>query len=280
MVMFTRRHEQELAEIKAHAQALNRSAQEGLAELARINEAQNQGETPGREESGPFSNYLDLLDRLHGHLRPRTYVEIGIGQGRSLARARPETLSVGIDPRPKLSNPYPAMKIFELTSDDFFGQHDLHTVLDGRPVDFAFIDGLHAFEFALRDFRNLERFCGSDSTIVMHDCYPKDDEAALREDSKAFQRGVWKLILCLKEYRPDLRVVVVEVPPTGLGIVTHLDPASRVLEERYDEIRERFADVGYDQVAHSKREKLNLVPADWNTVESILAERPSRDGGA
>src|SRR5580765_2941741 len=57
--------------------------------------------------SGAFHNYLALLGLIHSHLCPRTYVEIGVGSGRSLARAGPTTLCVGIDPEPKLRVPIP-----------------------------------------------------------------------------------------------------------------------------------------------------------------------------
>ena len=207
-----------------------------------------------------FPSYLTILDLLHDQLRPSTYVEIGVKHGRSLARARPETLCVGIDPRPQLERVPPNAEVFELTSDDFFRRHALREVLGGRAVDLAFIDGQHTLEASLRDFINLERACSTGSVIAIHDCYPKDER---RGD------GVWQLIVCLKEYRPDLRVVVVEVPPTGLGLVTLLDPSSRVLEERYDEICGRFADLGYDEVAPAKRERLNLVPADRDVVKLL-----------
>ena len=46
--------------------------------------------------------YFDLLDRIHQHVLPRTYVEIGVSTGRSLTLALPGTMSVGIDPDPRL----------------------------------------------------------------------------------------------------------------------------------------------------------------------------------
>ena len=48
-------------------------------------------------------------------------------------------------------------------------------------MDFAFIDGMHLFEFALRDFMNLERHCTPQSVIMVHDCYPTEREHAERE---------------------------------------------------------------------------------------------------
>jgi hypothetical protein len=107
--------------------------------------------------------YLPLLERLHEHLRPRTYVEIGVAAGHSLGRARPSTRIVGIDPNPTISDPVvrKSSRIFELTSDEFFDQHDLCSELGGLPVDLAFIDGMHLFEYALRDFINVEAHCHS-----------------------------------------------------------------------------------------------------------------------
>ena len=129
---------------------------------------------------------------------------------------------------------------------------------------------MHTFEASLHDFMNLERFCARESVIAIHDCYPKDEGVAIRKRSKD---GVWKLIVCLNEFRPDLQVVVVEVPPTGLGLVTCLDPTSTVLEDRYDEINRRLTDLGYDEVASERRVRLNLIPPDRERVRAVVAGR-------
>jgi len=47
-----------------------------------------------------FPHYYALLDRLHDHLRPRGYVEIGVADGHSLGLTRPGTVAVGVDPDP------------------------------------------------------------------------------------------------------------------------------------------------------------------------------------
>ena len=81
-------------------------------------------------------------------------MEIGIFQGESLRLATSATVIVGIDPDPKIGCVLgPQMKVFKTTSDEFFATHDLRAELGDRSVDLAFIDGMHRFEFAMRDFR-------------------------------------------------------------------------------------------------------------------------------
>src|SRR5204863_4626942 len=50
-------------------------------------------------------NYLLLLERIHAHLRPSTYVEIGVFHGESLARSDAATDAIGIDPAPQIRHP-------------------------------------------------------------------------------------------------------------------------------------------------------------------------------
>jgi hypothetical protein len=217
--------------------------------------------------------YFALLERLHERLRPRTYVEIGVHMGRSLGRVRPGTTSIGIDPNPRVEDPAveEASRIFRVTSDRFFRRHDLRSELGGLPVDFAFIDGMHLFEFALRDFINLERNCSEQSVIMLHDCYPSERVHAERErQTVAWCGDVWKLIPCLREQRPDLNVAAIDVRPAGMGIITGLDPGSSVLSDSYDEIVERYLALDYDWVEEAKPERLARVDHDWALIEAML----------
>jgi hypothetical protein len=217
--------------------------------------------------------YLALLERLHERLRPRTYVEIGVYMGRSLGRVQPGTRSIGIDPDPSVEDPSveEATKIFRVASDDFFREHDLQSELGGLPVDFAFIDGMHLFEFVLRDFMNLERYCNEHSVIVFHDCYPRERVHAERQPETAVWCGdVWKLIPCLREQRPDLNVAAIDVAPQGMGIVTGLDPNSSVLSDSYDEIEARYIALDYDWVEEAKPERLARMEHDWGLIEAML----------
>jgi hypothetical protein len=220
----------------------------------------------------PGEGYMTILDRIHRHLQPRTYVEIGVETGRSLALAQTCISCVGIDPRPQLSYPIPdTARVFIETSDSFFAQHDLFSELGGRPVDLAFLDGMHLFAFALRDFVNIERYCTPRSTCLVHDCFPLDENTSGADRGTRFWSGdVWKLILCLKKYRPDLDMHIVAAPPTGLAVIRGLDPGSTILRDHMDRIREEFEDLPYSVLRDDKNGKLNLVRNDWPTVRTLL----------
>jgi len=220
------------------------------------------------------SPYLKLLRQIHRHVEPRTYVEIGVSTGRSLALALPGTVSIGIDPAPKVQGALgPHARVVQTTSDEFFARPDAADVLGGAPLDLAFIDGMHQFEYALRDFMHLERWAGAESTILVHDCYPVDEVSAARERTTDCWSGdIWKLIVCLKQWRPDLKLAVIDVAPTGLGLIRGLDPRSSVLEDHYDEILEAYVPMAFSHLEEAgKAEALNRVPNDWLRISALLA---------
>ena len=224
----------------------------------------------------PGISYLRILARVHRYLRPATYVEIGVETGASLTAATSGTAIVGIDPNPQLAYPLPeGASIFHSTSDEFFAKHDLCKELGGQPVDLAFIDGMHLFEFALRDFINLEQYCTPTSTVLVHDCYALDERTSDRDRVTRFWSGdVWKLILCLKKYRPDLEVHTIASPPTGLAIIRRLDPKSRKLRDALDSICVEFTSLPYSTLSGDKGGQLNLVASNWLSVKPLLrAER-------
>src|SRR5262245_5812350 len=219
---------------------------------------------------GPF--YFDVLRAIHGQLRPRTYLEVGVEEGITLRLASPETRSIGIDPQPALTAPLnAATTLHTMTSDAYFAGHDVRAELGGLPIDLAFIDGMHLFEFALRDFINVEKNASPQSTILIHECYPFDRLSAERERKTVFWSGdIWRLVLILRKYRPDLRLNVIATAPTGLGVVRGLDPASRVLAERMQEIVAEFAAIDYSVLDADKAGMLALLPNDWERIKAIL----------
>jgi hypothetical protein len=201
--------------------------------------------------------------------------------------ALPGTRCIGVDPEPQVAFPLPrGTRIFHQTSDDFFAGNDLHTLFDGTPLDLAFIDGMHQFEFALRDFINLERYAGHRTTVLVHDCLPVDEVTAARERTTDFWSGdIWRLILLLRRWRPDLAVAVADRGPTGVGVITRLDPSSTVLTDHYEEIVAEYLALPYSalddgstdgRTGASKAEQLNVVPGDWTAVAHLLPSEPFR----
>lgn len=220
----------------------------------------------------PGEFYFPLLERIVHLLQPRTYVEIGIFQGDSLKMARSASAVIGIDPAPQISwTLEPHMRVYAMTSDDFFARHDLQAELGKRPVDLAFIDGMHQFEYALRDFANLERHCHKDSVILIHDCYPIDEVCASREPRAVNWCGdIWRLIVLLKKYRPDLHVSTIGTAPSGLAVVRNLDPGSTFLHDNLDRLYAEFLALDFAYLAEGKDEKLNLLANDWREIRAEL----------
>src|SRR5205814_2367636 len=120
-------------------------------------------------------HYQTMLGRVHGHLRPRTYLEIGVETGATLRLAHPETLATGV---------------------------------------------------------------------------------------------AWKVIVCLKKYRPELEIHTLACPPTGLSVVRGLDPSSRKLESQLQALYQEFIGLPYSVLGESKSAALNLVPGDWDTARA------------
>ena len=148
------------------------------------------------------------------------------------------------------------MFFFQMPSDTFFASENVRELL-GRPVDMAFLDGLHRFEFLLRDLIGTEAGCHPRSLILLHDCVPLNPRMALRQwlpggpsetETAPFWTGdVWKLLPIVKKHRPDLRLHVLDCPPTGLVAITRVDPASRILADRYYEIIDEHAATVMDE---------------------------------
>jgi hypothetical protein len=220
----------------------------------------------------PGDDHYQWLRRLHAAIKPAVYLEIGVGNGASLALAQPPTCAIGVDPTPAVHGKLATeTHVFAETSDQFFAARRWESLLAGRTVELGFIDGQHLFEQALRDFMNLERYCGPRSVLLLHDTLPLDEQTQARTRTTQFYTGdVWKAVLCLKHYRPDLEVFTIAVPPSGLTVILKPDSASRVLSERFDEAVARFIDLPYAEVESHVDVLLDVVTNDWDAVRERL----------
>jgi hypothetical protein len=174
-------------------------------------------------------------------------MEIGTWKGASLEVSK--CASIAIDPHFELDTNVvgstPFCGLYQMTSDDFFALHNPAQILGGE-IDLAFLDGLHLFEALLRDFINTEKSSKRNSVLALHDCLPPDAAWTKREspgDGGAWTGDVWKVPLILRKYRPDLKIYLFNSPPTGMVLVTNLDPHSDVLSKDYYEIIQEFRDL-------------------------------------
>ena len=184
----------------------------------------------------------EFLEAVHLAYEPRSYLEIGVKTGRSLALSRTRTIAV--DPEPEITSEIVCdLELVQTTSDEFFARDDaLERFPEGR-VDLAFVDGLHLVEFALRDFINVERHTDWTSVIVLDDVLPRGPVESRRErgEKRIWTGDVFKIGEVLARHRPDLLLLLVDTEPTGVLLVLGCDPRNTVLAERYDSIVSEYA---------------------------------------
>ena len=165
----------------------------------------------------------EVLAWLHRWLQPVLYLEIGVDRGISLACANGQ--AIGVDPRPELHlsvDLLPTARILASSSDAFFAQQAA-TLLKPAP-ELAFIDGMHLFEFALRDLLNTERHMAPWGLVVLDDIYPCHPiQAHRRRCSGSWTGDVWKLLPILRSERPDLIILCLNSHTTGLLLIAGLD---------------------------------------------------------
>lgn len=211
--------------------------------------------------------YLEALDHLQRALAPAYYLEIGVRNGGSLKLAR--CPAVGVDPAPAVPDgTLPATaRIHVGTSDDYF----LNTPEATRTPDLAFIDGMHLFEFALRDFMNIERNSAGHTVVVVDDIYPSHPaQAARQRRTRVWTGDVWKLYRCLAEWRPDLQLIALDTAPTGLLLIAGLDRHNTVLRDHYNPIVRQY--VEQETVPADIIERSHALPPSSPLLDALAAK--------
>ncbi len=220
----------------------------------------------------PGNPYKRVIRRIHNTLTPKSYLEIGVASGASIALANTDTEAIGIDPKPRIKKEIPARtRIYQTTSDDFFERYNLFKELGHKQLDLAFIDGLHLFEQVLKDFTNVERYSTTKTVVLVHDCLPVTEVSTDRDRKINFWLGdVWKLIPCLKELRPDLNVNVIRCFPSGLAIITKLDSSSTKLSDNFDKVTQQYLNLSFQDIPKESEEYFSIVPNEWGTIKELL----------
>lgn len=215
-------------------------------------------------------NYYPFLAELHRRLKPRNYLEIGIRNGFSMAQAR--CRAIGIDPNFSITAELDGdFALFRTTSDEYFARPDPLAATGGEPFDLTFIDGLHLFEFAFRDFVNAERHSSGRGVIIFDDILPRSiDEAARQRHTDGWTGDVYGMLEVLARYRPDLTVVPVGTRPTGLLLVTALDPADTTLSDHFAEIMAEFRRPDPQPVPPLLLDRLTVLPPERLLESDVL----------
>ncbi|MXV51659.1 class I SAM-dependent methyltransferase [Pedobacter sp. HMF7647] len=214
------------------------------------------------------------------------YFEIGVQTGFCLFKIKADK-KIAIDPRFIIK---PTKKIkayfrnfsnfnneyFELTSDDFFAQKKDYIKSIGG-IDVIFIDGLHLYEQVLTDITNALQYLNDGGVILVHDCNPLSEAAAVRaytsEEARAlnipgwaniWNGDVWKAIVQLRSEREDLDISVIN-SDHGVGIIQKT-PAENKLSKQLD-----MQTLTYKDLDENRMEFLNLKdPLYFNQFISEL----------
>jgi len=244
----------------------------------------DQGPHPHSLPDHKGTRYTGVLTHLHEWLIPTSYFEIGTSKGESLSLAN--CAAVAVDPAFRLGTrdivgKKPSCALYQMTADSFFRRHDLTRIFDG-PVDLAFLDGKHYCEYLLRDFTNTERHCRRNSVIALHDCVPVEMTIADRTASpsrEATRAGwwtgdVWRTLLALRKHRLDLAFTVIDSLPSGLVLVTNLDPQATALTDNYETIVREMMSESLEQIGLEEFfSMINLEPTSVIETKEKMAQR-------
>ena len=205
-------------------------------------------------------NRFTLLQQLVDKCKFKNYLEIGTHKGDSFFPLKCK-YKIAVDPSFRITtkdkmkwifkNPYNIRnKYFELTSDEFFEKN----IDNIDKQDLIFIDGLHTFKASLNDVLNSIQCLKPNGVILMHDCFPPHEVAAMPLNS--FKEGgtsnikgwngqwcgdVWKTIVYLKKNYDALLEIIVLDTDFGLGLIRlkNTDTVNTSINEiSFDEINQ------------------------------------------
>lgn len=226
----------------------------------------------------PRMDRVSVIQKIIDNKKAKTYLEIGVLAGDAFLRIRAKR-KWGVDPQFKIEpvkkfryyfkNPLNIFnEYFSMDSNTFFEKENAR--LSMYRVDVAFIDGLHTFSQSLKDVQNTLKYLDGKGVIILHDCNPPSEAAALPAESISeiqkmnppgftgiWNGDAWKTIVYLRATRKDLRVFVLDCD-FGLGIVTKETPEN-LLEYSADEVR----NLSYHDLSKNRKSLLNLKDVSY-----------------
>lgn len=208
------------------------------------------------------------LTRIGQLLDAQSYLEIGISKGNTF-RSLKLPKKVGVDPQFKF-NPaqyrQPGVELYEMTSDVFFADF-----AGSEKFDMIFIDGLHIFQQAYRDFCNSINHAHDRTVWLIDDVIPSDEFSALPDQREAVRRrekagvssrawhgDVYKVIFAIHDLHPNYTFVTVN---------TEGNPQTIVWKSSRRNVIPAFGSIAaIEQLNYSdflkRRDLMNLLPED------------------
>lgn len=214
------------------------------------------------------------IDAIKRRKNKVNYVEIGVQTGFCFFQIKADN-KLAVDPNfiIKWTNRVKAYlknlsnfnnKFFEVTSDVFFEQQENYLNKIGG-IDVIFIDGLHLYEQVLLDIKNSLLFLNEGGVILVHDCNPLTEVAAVRAYTSDEVRlmnlpgwanlwngDVWKAIVELRSTRNDLQICVFNTDH-GVGVIKKGKP-----EMTFSLSEHQLKELSYSDLENSRKEYLNL----------------------
>lgn len=185
----------------------------------------------------------------------RDYLEIGVARGFTLQNVRVNA-RVGVDPSPRFNVarlPH-AVTFHAVTSDAYFA-----SLAPSVTFDLAFVDGLHTFEQTWTDLVNVFAHMPV-GAVLIDDTVPTDEVAALRDQDECLDRrravgstdrrwmgDVWKVVVCLERYVPELEFRTIIGSGNEQTLVWRRQPGTPVSTVTPQELAS-VASLGYTEV--------------------------------
>ncbi len=205
-------------------------------------------------------SHMAIIQKLLKTIKPKNYLEIGVQAGYSITMAKSIKRVIGVDPLNALEFNLPKnIKMFFMTSDDFFKKKNIEWILKGK-IEMAFIDGMHLFDYVIRDFINVEKHCKKNSIVILHYTIPLNEHSSQRTLVEGAWTGdVYKAVMILRKYRPDLKIFNFLTGGIGTCVIKNLDPKNKILKCNYDKIINEFMDMPYSCIENDMDEKLGII---------------------
>lgn len=216
---------------------------------------------------------IEVIQKLVIAKKAKTYLEIGVASGNCFLRiSAPRKIAVDVkfcfSEKRKIARHYLSNfksnifnRYYQMESDEFF--HKYSKLFKKNRIDIAFIDGLHEYNQVIRDVNNCLNYLNEGGIIVLHDCSPPSEEAALPLDKILGRKhwvwmgDVWKSIIYFRSCRHDLNVFVLDID-CGLGIITRGEPDSLLTYSP-----EGISGLLYQDLEKDRSDMLNLKNATF-----------------